>query len=111
VDGLRFVSDVLLWERFAVVGGGVKEVGLAHAFAFVIDDDARGGIEALKADVDLAVGQVAGSFVALRAKGKGVVGADLPGVFDEEEFVISFVGREVTHTGAIESKTIKGRDA
>ena len=45
-----------LGDEFTVVGDGVEAAGFAHAFAFVINDEAALGVETGEADMDLAVG-------------------------------------------------------
>lgn len=101
----RWLEDCGL--GFAIVGDWVEGIGMAHAFAFVEDDDAFFGTITLEADLDGPVGQVPWGFPTNGFEGESVVGADMTVFLDEEHFVIGLVGREVADPGAIESKTLQ----
>ena len=94
-----------------IVGDGVQQAGLAHALALVINDDPRGRVFALEADLNGALGQVAGSFEAQRFEGEGVVGAHVAFFLDEEQFVVGLVGREEAHPAAVQGEAVQGRHA
>jgi hypothetical protein len=96
-------------QRLAVVGDRIQGFGFAHAFAFVIDDDALGGAPALEADLDGAVGQMARSLEAQGFESESVVGADLPVLLDEEELVVGLVGRQIAHAAAVQREPIQRR--
>ncbi len=81
-------------RRPTVVGDGVEQAGFTHAFAFVVNHHAGDGLGALEPDVDGAIGQMARRFPPQRFEGKGVVGADVTLLLDEEQFVIGLVGRQ-----------------
>ena len=89
-----------------IVGDGVEQAGFAHAFALVINDDPRGGVFALEADLDGAVGQVARGFEAEGFEGEGVVGADVAFFLDEEQFVVGLVGRQEADAAAVEGEAV-----
>jgi hypothetical protein len=96
-------------QRLAVVGDRFQGFGFAHAFAFVINDNALGGAPALEAHLDGAFGQMARSLEAKGLEGESVVGADVPVLFDEEELVVGLVGREVAHAAAVEREPVQRR--
>ena len=97
-----------LWLfRRPVVGDGVQRAGLAHALAFVIDDDSRGGIFALEAHLCRTVGQVARSFKADGVEGEGVIGADVAFFLDEEQFVVGLVRRQEAHAMAVQGEAVQ----
>jgi hypothetical protein len=62
---------------FAVIGDGIKQAGLTHAFAFVIGHDAAGGLGTLETDMNGAIGQMPRRFPTKRFEGEGVIGADM----------------------------------
>src|SRR5262245_20599830 len=95
------------WEGLSVIGDGVQKTGLAHALAFVVDDDALGRTAALEADLHDAVGQMSWSFAAPSFERKGVVGADGAVLLDEEEFVVGLVRREIAHATAVEGEAVE----
>ena len=97
--------------RGPVIGDRVQRAGLAHALALVIDNDPAGGVFALKADLNGAVGQVARSLEANAFEREGIVGASLPVFLDEEQFVVGLVGREETDVVAIQGKAVQGAHA
>lgn len=91
----------------AVVGDGVQGASFSHTLSFVIDDDSGGGVLALEADRNGAVGEVARGFKAHGLEGEGVVGADLALVLDEEEFIVGLIGRKEADAGAIQGEAIQ----
>jgi len=110
----RICGASTVWRRrriggrwFSVVGHGIKQTSLAHALAFVINDDATGRLRTLETDLDGPVRQMARSFPAERLEGEGIVGANGAVFLDEEEFVVGFVGRQAAEAAAVQRETIQ----
>ena len=77
---------------------------MSHALAFVVNDDASGGLGTLETDVDGAVGQMTRGFPAKGFEGESVVGAAVAFFLDEEQFVVGFIGREKADPVAVQER-------
>ena len=93
----------------AVVGDRVEQSGFAHAFAFVINDDAARRFASLEPDLDRAIGQMTRRLKAKRFKREGIIGAHLALFLDVEEFVVGFVRWEEAHAAAVQREPIHWR--
>ena len=63
--------------------------------------------DALKADLDGAIGQMARGFEAEGFEREGVVGADVALLLDKEQFVVGLVGRQVAHAAAVQGEAVQ----
>jgi len=93
-----------------IIGDRVQRLSLANTRAFEEDDDSREGV-AIKTNLDLTVSQIRWSFEADVFQGEGVVDLDLAGFFNEEEFIIGFIGRKETDAFQIQAEAIDGLHA
>jgi len=93
--------------RRPIVIDRVEPAGKIFALTFVVDDELAVRVGALEADLDLAVGQMEGRFIAYALEGEGVVGQSEAVDFGKEEFVVDLVGRQKADTAPIESEPIQ----
>ena len=92
---------------FAIIGNRIEQSGFPHAFAFVVDDHDLVGAEALEANLDRAIGQMARGFEAQGFEGKSIVRADMSFLLGEEHLIVGLVGREVANAAAIKGKAVE----
>ncbi len=89
------------------VGDEVQELGVADALRLEVDHDAV-LLDAVEADLDLAVMQGRRRLVALSVEGKCVVLLDLAGVLAIKEFVCHLVRRQVAYAPVVEREPVDG---
>ena len=89
------------------VGDGVEQSRGAHALALVVNDNG-GGVLALPivAELDLAVAQVDGGFVASAGEAEGVVFLDLSRRLGVEEFIMVLRRRQEADTRQVDAEAV-----
>lgn len=107
-------SRLHLASRFlrglSVIGNEVDGASLAHALALEVHDGAV-EFQAIEADLDFAISEVAGCLEAGVLKGEGVVGEDGAVLLDEEQLVVDLAWRQEADAIEIEAEAVDGLHA